>query len=94
MGWTQRQARLSEPPTSRSEVLASCFMHEPSRYRLDCRVASAGRSPVLILVWQAPPGEHHPIQHQPHDHRTLQGSSDSAVRCLWLHCDAIAAIGD
>jgi hypothetical protein len=35
-------------------------MHEPSRYRLDCRVATdnAGRSPGLILVRQAPPREH------------------------------------
>jgi hypothetical protein len=24
MGWTQRQARPAEPPTSRSEALASC----------------------------------------------------------------------
>jgi hypothetical protein len=42
MGWTQRQARAAEPPTPRSEP---CFMHEPSKYRLDCRVAtnSAGR---------------------------------------------------
>ena len=27
MGWTQRQARPAEPPTSRSEALASCTSH-------------------------------------------------------------------
>jgi hypothetical protein len=54
-------------------------MHEPSRYRLDCRVATdnAGRSPGLILVRQAPPREHPLIT-------TSTTSPSSAAAIAWF----------
>ena len=41
MGWTQRQARPAEPPTSRSEALASCTSHRG--------IGSIAASPLTTL---------------------------------------------
>ena len=57
MGWTQRQARPAEPPTSRSEALASCTSHRGIGSIAASPLTSLA-SPGLILAggtaWRAP----------------------------------------
>jgi hypothetical protein len=49
MGWTQRQARPAEPPTSRSEALASCTSHRG--------IGSIAASPLTALGANDPADE-------------------------------------
>jgi hypothetical protein len=53
MGWTQRQARPAEPPTS--PIGGSCFVHEPSA-RLPRRsrtIRGAGSNGTAAITWVA-----------------------------------------
>ena len=50
MGWTQRQARAAEPPTSRSEPLASCTSHRNIGSIAASPLTALGGSRGLILV--------------------------------------------
>jgi hypothetical protein len=58
MGWTQRQARPAEPPTSRSEALASCTSHRGiGSIAASPLTALAGRRGLILVrgtAWRAP----------------------------------------
>ena len=77
MGWTQRQARPAEPPTSRSEALASCTSHRGIGSIAAPPPTALGGRQALFLVRPST------ALRAPSDyninHITLQRSSDSVV---------------
>jgi hypothetical protein len=86
MGWTQRQVRPAEPPTSRSEALASCTSHRG--------IGSIAASPLTTLGGRPLNfGPASTASRAPSDyninHITLQRSSDSVVPLVcWLSIGA------
>jgi hypothetical protein len=93
MGWTQRQARPAEPPTPRSEALASWTSHRGIG-SIAASLLPRESAPTTLggrHSGQAPPREHHLITTSTTSPSHPPGQQRQRVRCLLiLSSDGVA----